>query len=247
MNSLKLPRVVLSSNARVRSGRFISASCALYLYLAVFGATAQEAAKPEAAPASSGRHLLWKGDRFEDWTITDFGSQREVKPLEDGGFEIEAGYPLSCVHSTAFDWPQGNYELEWEFQRVEGNDFPCCLTFPVKDSHCSVVIGGWGGTLVGLSCIDGKDAAHNETAKHMVFENGKWYQARLRVEGNRIRCWIDDKEIISIDVGEQKLSVRNEVQLSQPLGICCFETKARIRKFRLYSLNSLNSQKSPRP
>jgi hypothetical protein len=244
MNSLKLPRVVLSPNPRVRSGRFISASCALYLYLAVFGAIAQEVAKPEAAPASSDRHLLWKGDRFEDWTITDFGSQREVKPLEDGGFEIEAGYPLSGVHSTAFDWPQGNYELEWEFQRVEGNDFPCCLTFPVKDSHCSVVIGGWGGTLVGLSCIDGKDAAHNETAKHLVFENGKWYQARLRVEGNRIRCWIDDKEIISIDVGEQKLSVRNEVQLSQPLGICCFETKARIRKFRLYSLNS---QKSPRP
>jgi len=241
LNSL---RTAPALAARVRLGSFLSTFCALCLALAAFAASAQEAAKPEASPVNSERQLLWKGDRFEDWTVTEFGSQREVKPIEDGGFEIEAGYPLSGVHSTAFDWPQGNYELEWEFQRVEGNDFPCCLTFPVKDSHCSVVIGGWGGTLVGLSCIDGKDAAHNQTAKHMVFENGKWYQARLRVEGNQIRCWIGDKEIISLDVGEQKLSVRNEVQLSQPMGICCFETKARIRKFRLYALTP---SKSPRP
>jgi len=207
-------------------------------------AFAQGDPKSNSMPANSERQLLWKGDRFEDWTVTEFGSQREVKPLEGGGFEIEAGYPLSGVHSTAFEWPKGNYEMEWEFQRVEGNDFPCCLTFPVNDSHCSVVIGGWGGTLVGLSCIDGKDAAHNETAKHLVLENGKWYQARLRVEGKRIHWWIGDKEIISYDVGEKKLTVRNEVQLSQPLGICSFETKARIREFRLYSLSP---QKSPHP
>jgi hypothetical protein len=241
---LKTFRLAIPWAAKSYLHKLIPTCGAFVLALSALVAFAQEETKPDATPANSERQLLWKGDRFEDWTVTEFGSQREVKPLEDGGFEIEAGYPLSGVHSTAFEWPKDNYEVEWEFQRVEGNDFPCCLTFPVSDSHCSVVIGGWGGTLVGLSCIDGKDAAHNETAKHMVLENGKWYQARLRVEGNRIRCWIGDKEIISHDFGNQKLSVRNEVQLSQPLGICSFETKARIREFRLYALTS---KKSPSP
>lgn len=192
-------------------------------------------AQPSSAADSKSRELFWKGDRLADWTISEFGSQREVKQLEDG-FEIQAGYPLSGVQTTAQDWPRDDYEIEWEFQRVEGNDFPCCLTFPVADSHCSVVIGGWGGTLVGLSCIEGQDAAHNDTAKHLVFENGKWYRARLQVQGDRIRCWIDDREVISRDIKDQKLSVRNEVQLSRPLGICSFESTSRIRNFRVYRL-----------
>lgn len=192
---------------------------------------------PTPTPNQSERELFWEGDRLSDWTVSEFGSQREVKQLE-GGIEIQAGYPLSGIQSTAKEWPRHDYEIEWEFQRVEGNDFPCCLTFPVGDSHCSVVIGGWGGTLVGLSCIEGQDAAHNDTAKHLVFENGKWYRARLRVQGEQIRCWIDDKEVISRDIQGQKLSVRNEVQLSRPLGICSFETTARIRSFRIYRLGS---------
>lgn len=180
------------------------------------------------------RELFWEGDRLEDWTVTEFGSQREIKQLEDG-FEIQAGYPLAGVH-CAREWPLNDYEVEWEFRRLEGNDFPCCLTFPVNDSHCSVVIGGWGGTLVGLSCIGGKDAAHNDTAKHLVFENGTWYRARLRVQGDQICCWIDDREVIVRNVRDEKLTVRNEVQLSRPLGICSFETTAQIRRFRVYRL-----------
>lgn len=202
-------------------------------------ATAQQVAPAEQSTpvGKAERKLFWEGDRLEDWTVTEFGSQREVKSLEGGGFEIEAGYPLSGVHSTHKDWPRANYELEWEFQRVEGNDFPCCLTFPVADSHCSVVIGGWGGTLVGLSCLDGNDAAHNETAKHLVFENGKWYRARLQVDADQIRFWIDDREVITQDLKGKRVSVRNEVQLSRPLGICSFETTTRIRQFRLYQLS----------
>lgn len=244
MNPSVCAREALPFARKVRAGSLLRGCCALLFSLLGMVAVAQEAEQPAANPADSDRQLLWTGDRLEDWTVTDFGSQREVKPLEGGGFEMEAGYPLSGVHSTAEEWPRKDYELEWEFQRVAGNDFPCCLTFPVGDSHCSVVIGGWGGTLVGLSCIDGKDAAHNETAKHLVMENGQWYRARLRVAEGRIRCWIGDKELISLVVGDQKLTVRNEVQLSQPLGICSFETTARIRGFRLYTLHN---QKSPLP
>jgi len=212
--------------------------CALLVPAQILPAFGQDtSAKESQTPTrdQGERELYWEGDRLSDWTVSEFGSQREVRQLE-GGFEIQAGYPLSGVQTTAKDWPKVDYEIEWEFQRVEGNDFPCCLTFPVADSHCSVVIGGWGGTLVGLSCIEGQDAAHNDTAKHVVFENGKWYRARLQVKGDHIRCWIDDREVISRDIKGQKLSVRNEVQLSRPLGICSFETTAQIRSFRVYRL-----------
>jgi hypothetical protein len=230
----------------VRSCAFAGALLVCLLWpLAVWGQNPKlpdsDSTQKEQSASETKRRLIWEGDRVSDWTITEFGSQREVKQQEDG-FEIEAGYPLSGVHSTAKDWPRENYELEWEFQRVAGNDFPCCLTFPIQDAHCSVVVGGWGGTLVGLSCIDGQDAAHNDTAKHLVFENGKWYRAKLRVTPDQIRFWIDDQPVISQDIREHQLSVRNEVQLSTPLGICSFETTARIRKFRLYELEAAKQQ-----
>ena len=46
---------------------------------------------------------------------------------------------------------------------MKGGDFFATLTFPVDDSFCTFVTGGWGGDIVGLSSIDGWDASDNET------------------------------------------------------------------------------------
>jgi hypothetical protein len=48
-----------------------------------------------------------------------------------------------------------NYEIKLEAKKVTGNDFFCGMTFPVGDSFCSFIVGGWGGPVVGLSSIDG--------------------------------------------------------------------------------------------
>jgi hypothetical protein len=146
------------------------------------------------------------------------------------------GDPLTGVSYKGSDLPKNHYEVSLEARRVSGNDFFCCLTFPVDDSHCSFVVGGWAGSIVGLSCLDEKDAARNETMRTMGFADGQWYKIRVRVMPESIRCWIDDELVVDADTRGKKISLRNEVLLSRPLGVCNFQTVAEIRNLKLIEL-----------
>ena len=81
---------------------------------------------------------------------------------------------------TGINWtnrvPKVNYEVTLDAMRVTGSDFFCGLTVPVSDSFCTLIVGGWGGSLVGISSLDGQDASENETTKFFNFEQGKWYR-----------------------------------------------------------------------
>ena len=57
------------------------------------------------------------------------------------------------------DFPREDYEVSLEARRLEGTDFFCGLTFPVGKEPCTLIIGGWGGTTVGLSNVDDYSAA----------------------------------------------------------------------------------------
>ena len=50
---------------------------------------------------------------------------------------------LSGITTTLKDLPTTNYEVEFEAQRVMGTDFFVGYTFPVGDSACSLILGGW--------------------------------------------------------------------------------------------------------
>ena len=47
-------------------------------------------------------------------------------------------------------FPRSDYEIRFEAARLAGNDFFATVTFPVQNSFCSLVTGGWGGDIVGL-------------------------------------------------------------------------------------------------
>ncbi len=179
---------------------------------------------------------LFDGKTLKGWSIPNFGGQGAVS-VEDGTIVLELGNDL-----TGITWkdektlPRTNYEISLEAMRVEGSDFFCGLTFPVKDDPCSLIIGGWGGGVCGLSTIDGLDASENDTTYYRPFEKGKWYKIRLRVTDDKISAWIDDKEIVEQDLEGRKISIRFEVELSQPLGIASWQTTAAIRKIRLRRL-----------
>jgi hypothetical protein len=180
---------------------------------------------------------LFDGKTLDGWQATPFGGEGECR-AQDGVLVLEPGSPLTGVTSTRTDLPSTNYEIELEARKIKGIDFFCGLTFPVADSHCSLIIGGWAGSVVGLSMLDDQDANNNETRRLKRFEKQRWYKIRLRVTSNRIVAWIDDEQIVDQDIVGRRLGVRNETLLSRPLGICSFETQAEIRQAKITLLTT---------
>jgi hypothetical protein len=151
--------------------------------------------------------------------------------VEDGAIRIGMGADLSGI-TWGGDVPRQNYEIALDAQRADGNDFFCGLTFPVGDDPCTLIVGGWGGGVVGLSSIDGDDAAHNATTLYKEFKTGRWYAIRVQVSPDRIVCLIDDEKLVDQPLAGRKLSIRDEVTPSKPLGIATYATTALVKNVR---------------
>jgi hypothetical protein len=185
---------------------------------------------PEAEPDDKGWRPLFNGHTLTGWEITNFGPQGPVA-VRDSTVILNFGDgPTGITWKKEF--PDINYEISLEAKRVDGNDFFCGLTFPVYDEHCTFIAGGWGGSLVGISSIDGQDAFENFTGTRYPFENGRWYNIRILVNTGNIKCYIDGDEIVSVPVQQHTFSVRPEVGLSRPLGIATWFTTSAIRNIR---------------
>ena len=198
----------------------------------LFIAHSKQQTKTKAAKFDS--LSLFDGTSLKGWEITDFDNSGKVY-IKDNSIIIEKGATCSGI-KWAKKIPKINYEITLEAKRVDGNDFFCGLTFPVKNEFCTLIIGGWGGTVVGLSCIDGLDASENETGTKKTFNNGQWYHIRLRVTENAIQAWINKKKFIDFERTSQKLSLRWEVEPSKPLGIATWKTTAALRNINLHKL-----------
>ncbi|MCE9544025.1 MAG: DUF1080 domain-containing protein, partial [Planctomycetia bacterium] len=122
------------------------------------------ASKPTTA-ASSAR--LFDGKTLAGWKTADeveFTRHGKVE-VHDGAIQLAAGDPATGVVRTDTP-PTDSYELTLSAKRTEGQDFFCGLTFPVGKESCSLIVGGWGGQVVGLSNVDGAAADENQTTVH---------------------------------------------------------------------------------
>jgi len=177
---------------------------------------------------------LFNGKDLEGWKVTNFGGEGEVF-VEDGEVVISQGADLSGIH-TEQEIPKSNYEIQYEAQRVAGSDFFAGLTFPVKDSHCSLIIGGWGGGVCGISSLNGMDASENETTSYQAFEKGKWYKIKVIVRDNHLHAWIDDAKIVDVDTTGMRIGTRFEVDRSKPFGFATYATTGRLKNVRVRTL-----------
>ncbi|MCE9525632.1 MAG: DUF1080 domain-containing protein [Planctomycetales bacterium] len=179
---------------------------------------------------------LFDGKELGKWKSTDFGGQGEVK-VEKGELILEMGEPLTGVTWQKKDeLPTDNFEITLEAMKMKGDDFFCGLTFPCRKSHCSLICGGWGGGVVGISSINNFDASENETTKYQEFKKDKWYKIRVRVADDKIQAWIDDDQLVDVELKDKKISTRFEVDVSQPLGISAYRTKASLRNIKIRKL-----------
>lgn len=159
---------------------------------------------------------------------------------------IGPGAPFSAVkyEGKADILPREGYEIAWDAMRVEGSDFFAALTFPVgkpeegKKERCvTLVTGGWGGWVVGISSIGHQFASENESTRSYEFVSGRWYRFTLQVTPEVIRCLIDGKEQFKVDVRDKALTMHpSEIQRCEPLGFASYETKGAIRNLQIRKL-----------
>jgi len=146
------------------------------------------------------------------------------------------GNPFTGVTWSGEALPTDNYEVEVTAQKVMGHDFFCGITFAVGDSFCSFIAGGWGGSITGLSCINGKDASENATRTFQRYDMKTDYTMRVQVNADDVLVWLDDELVVQQPRAETEFSVRFEVEPSIPFGIACYDTEALITACRIRSL-----------
>jgi 3-keto-disaccharide hydrolase len=203
------------------------------LLSAMFLATAAQAEPPANEP---GWKSMFDGKTLQGWKKTAFGGEGDVA-VKDARLVIATGSPMSGITWTG-EFPKIEYEISLEAMRVDGSDFFCGLTFPVGDSPCSFIVGGWGGGVVGLSSIDGSDASENETTKYQEFKSGEWHTVRVRVSKDKIEAWLDKKQMVDLPTKDRRISIRPEVELSRPLGISTYATTAALREIKVRRLGA---------
>jgi len=183
---------------------------------------------------ADGWEYLFDGKTLTGWEVPDWGGSGKVY-VKDGVVHMAQGETGTGI-TYAKDIPREDYEIELDAMRVEDNDFFCGLTFPVGKDPISLILGGWNGSVTGLSCLEGMDASENETTKSIEYENGRWYHVRVRVTKARITAWLDDEQIIAVDRKERQISIRMEVQPSVPLGIATWRTHGAAKNIRIRRL-----------
>lgn len=175
---------------------------------------------------------MFDGKSLVGWRINDFYSHGQVI-IKDRQLVLEAGTPMTGVsYTNALD--KIDYEVSLVVKKTKGNDFFCGLTVPVNDSFCTFIVGGWGGSLIGISCIDHMNASENETTSSETFEMNRWYHIRLRVTKQRLEGWIDDKKVVNVPITGRVISMRpGEIESAVPFGIATYETTAVVQEMKI--------------
>jgi len=184
--------------------------------------------------AREGWRYMFDRQTLAGWKESDFYDPGAVR-IENDSIVMEQGNDMTGITWTQ-DLPRVDYEVTLQAMRVAGSDFFCGLTFPVKQDPCTLILGGWGGSVVGLSCLDGYDASENETSQWIEFDPRRWYRVRLRVTQGRIEVWLEQKRIINVDLAGKEVSIRIECEPSRPFGIATWRTTGAVRDLRIRRL-----------
>jgi hypothetical protein len=187
-----------------------------------------------AKPAAASRWDLFTAPLMDHWQeakIERSGSM--VRELD--GFTLNEGAPMTgnvFPTWTEDGLPLTDYAINYEAMRISGNDFFGSVTFPVgKAERCvTFVLGGWGGSQVGISSIDGYDASDNTTGSSQHFENNRWYRVRIEVTDRFLKVLLDGRPIINTNITGRSLSLRGgDIHQCVPFGFATYGTTGRIR------------------
>lgn len=202
-----------------------------------------------ALSAFAEQTALFNGKDLSGWKVADMLGGGKVTVLRTGVVECGFGDPMTGIAYTNKP-PAMNYELSLEAMRVEGMDFFVALTLPVETNFCTVIIGGWGGGLCGISSVDYMDAAENQWSEGLTLQNERWYTLRVRVTPGVLQVFLD-KDLFTARVefeSSSRFSLRpgSDIDKTKPLGLATYRTRAYWRNFTLTPITALEPNDKPR-
>ena len=182
---------------------------------------------------------LFDGKTLKNWVdLEDAGAEKPV--VEDGALVLGMGASSTSIkfdeEAAGFKLPRENYELEIVSRREMGTDFFSATTFPIGDTCVTLINGGWGGAVLGISSVDDMDASQNSTTSYYNFKNDKWYRFRIQVTKRTLRVWVDGEKEIDYVVEGRRLGTRFEVSRCEPFGLTSWISKGAIKVVRFRAL-----------
>lgn len=179
---------------------------------------------------------------MQRWEPINFGGEGDAF-FKDGALNLDYGSPLTGVKykgdlADLLGESIDHYAITLQAQRVEGTDLFLGLTFPVgKDGHVSLVLGGWGGAITGLSNLDDLNASENKTTQYHAFEDKQWYKVKILVTPQKIQCWLDEKRIVDVQRADHtKYDTHGAVIDTKPLGLFSYGTWGRVKELKVWPL-----------
>lgn len=184
-----------------------------------------------AAVAQAEWQPLFDGKALGKWKVTDFAGHADPV-IKDGVITLPQGGDLTGINLEKAPATM-DYEVEMQARRIEGDDFFSGFTFPYGEKCVTLVVGGWGGSVVGISSINGESASENETVQFKKFEKGRWYKIRVRVTKAKLEAWIDDDKTVDLETEGKQLDMRiGEIESSKPFGIATWRTTGEVKDIR---------------
>lgn len=176
------------------------------------------------------------------WQLSEIPDEGVISVAE-GELTMTAGQPMTGCKFPAWaelGLPGTSYAISYEAVRVEGDDIFGMCTFPVSshEAHATFVLGGWGGTVTGISSIDFSDANENSTRGEQRYQNGTWYRVRIEVRPEDIRAWINDRPMVNVNIKGRKVGLRpGFIDHCLPFGFATWNTVGKVRNVRVELLH----------
>lgn len=122
-----------------------------------------------------------------DWSVKD---GRLIQTNTGEPFDANTG---DVVYVGDSDW--SNYTLTVDAEILGGSEgflIPVCVKNTANNIFWN--IGGWGNTVSCLQIVENnaKSGQINGTVKNLVLKKNQIYQLKVVVEGNNVKCYIDD-------------------------------------------------------
>ena len=124
-----------------------------------------------------------------------------------------------------------DYEITLQALKERGAEgFLILFRAQESDAFYWLNLAGWNNTRHAIEKeIDGRRSIIGEGSDGSI-ESGRWYDIRIRCEGNHIQCWLDGDKVI--DVRDD-----NDPYLTGMIGLGTWGTHARFRKIKVTSLD----------